>query len=115
MSANIFDFWADLPADTKVHPADLPIFKRLGDGTDTGHGFNLKCLPVPFAGPLRTAPIVLLYLSAGLADQDLNEAESHEAQARQTRQRRGDSPLPSEDDIRVHGHGGRPEPNLSET
>jgi hypothetical protein len=98
MSADIFDFWGDLPGGTKVHPADTPIFDRISNHDNVGHGFDLRCLPAPFAGALRTAPVVLLYLSAGFAEQDLIEADDPAAQARQARQRQGDAPLPTQDE-----------------
>jgi hypothetical protein len=60
MATDIFDFWSNLPSDTKVHPADKPIFNRVSTDLKHGHGFDLRCLPLPFAGRLRTAPVVLL-------------------------------------------------------
>ncbi|MEJ0044549.1 MAG: hypothetical protein WDM81_21040 [Rhizomicrobium sp.] len=65
MTTDIFDFWAQIGADEHVHPADEEVFRRVPN-----HGFELGALPGCFMGPLRTAPIVLLFLSPGLADSD---------------------------------------------
>ena len=57
---DIFDFWADCPRDARVHPADIASFSRPFIGNvDT---FDRRCLPTCFAGPLRTEPVVLLYV-----------------------------------------------------
>ena len=98
MSTDIFDFWKDVPADAKMHPADALVFTRLKTEADCGHGFNLNCLPAPFAGPLRTAPVVLLYLSPGLEERDIQEADCPEAQQRQATQRQGRTPLPGKEE-----------------
>lgn len=85
-----------MPAGTKVHPADLPVFDRLLTAHgEAGHALQLDCLPAPFFGPLRTAPVVFLYLSAGWTEQDAAEADRPEAQARQAAQWRGDAPIPT--------------------
>lgn len=98
---DIFDFWAECPADARIHPQDEPVFGRpfLADKL----GFNLKCLPTCFAGPLKTAPVVLLYLSPGLDEKwDLAEADTEAGQARYAAQRSGSQPLPSEDEAKPH-------------
>lgn len=98
MSIDIFEFWSSVPADTKVHPADAPVFDRTKTASSSGHGFDLSCLPHQFAGPLRTAPVVLLYLSPGLGPEDVEEAVNPDAQRRQARQRQGDAPLPGKEE-----------------
>lgn len=68
-----------------IHPLDRPVFSRLNDS----HGFDLRCLPANFGGKLRTAPIVLLYLSPGFSETDVRIARSKEGQERYVRQRTG--------------------------
>lgn len=62
MPTDIFEFWSQIGPKDRCHPADKEVFRRLGKG---GHGFNLRGLPGCFMGPLRSAPVVLLYLSPG--------------------------------------------------
>ena len=59
-------------------------------------GFDLRCLPACFAGRLRSAPVVLLYLSPGWRQSDVDEADSEAAQARYAERRKGDQPLDGE-------------------
>ena len=96
---DIFDFWAECPADARIHPQDQAVFDRRAPDT---MGFDLRCLPASFAGRLRTAPGVLLYLSPGLAQSDIDEADTPEAQARYADRRKGDRPLDGEDDHLKH-------------
>ena len=70
MKPDIFEFWAQIKPSEHVHPADYAVMRRVG------HGFDLDCLPGCFFGPLRTARIVLLFLSPGLSDQDPLDATS---------------------------------------
>lgn len=85
-----------MAAGTKIHPADVPIFDRMRMANgDAGHGLQLDCLPAPYAGPLRSAPVVFLYLSAGWTEQDAAEADTPKAQARQAAQWRGDALIPA--------------------
>ena len=65
MPADIFKFWAQIPRDARVHPADREVFGRVRD-----HGFDLRALPGCYMGPLRTAPVVLLFLSPGSSAED---------------------------------------------
>ncbi len=62
MPTDIFDFWSQIGPKDRCHPADKEVFRRLGK---EGHGFNLRGLPACYMGPLKSAPIVLLYLSPG--------------------------------------------------
>jgi hypothetical protein len=91
MGECLFKFWEGVSPNTKVHPRDEAVFETHGK-----HNLNLECLPNPFYGPLRTAPIVLLYLNPGLSQQDLNEAESEEGRQFYWRQRQGNEPLRSQ-------------------
>ena len=96
---DIFDFWAECPADARIHPQDKPVFARrfISD-----MGFDLKCLPACFAGRLRSAPVVLLYLSPGWAQSDVDEASTPAAQARYFDRRKGDRPLDTHDEHPEH-------------
>lgn len=62
MPIDIFDFWKKVKPTDRIHPDDKAVFARLGT---KGHGFHLRTSPGCFMGPLRTAPVVLLYLSPG--------------------------------------------------
>lgn len=94
MSTDIFDFWGGIGVNDHVHPADEEVFHRLGLG---GHGFNHKALPGCFMGPLRTAPVVFLFMSPGLSPEDEILAKSKRWREWHVRQRQGDEPLPSTD------------------
>jgi hypothetical protein len=72
MAQDIFKFWAQLRPGQKIHPADKEAFKRINSKR---HGFQLECLPGNFGGCLRTAPVVLLYLSPGFSEFDLADAK----------------------------------------
>lgn len=82
---DIFKFWSMIGKAETIHPLDRPVFARLNDS----HGFDLRCLPCNFGGKLRTAPIVLLYLSPGFAETDVRLARSKEGQERYVKQRTG--------------------------
>ena len=88
---DIFDFWSRIGPADRVHPADRETFAR-----SPGHSFDHRGLPGCFMGPLRTAPVILLYLSPG-AD-DGADADIETNQKRQMRMRAGNEPLPSETD-----------------
>ena len=70
---DIFEFWSRIQGGAHVHPADVKTFERMGAER---HGFQLECLPGCFAGKLKSTPIVLLYLSPGLGDTVVADAES---------------------------------------
>ncbi len=92
MTTDLFSFWEQIdPVDT-IHPADRDVLSRVE------HSFDLRCLPGAFAGPLRTSPIVLLYLSPGFNQSDVDEASTPEGQLRYVKQRQGYAPLPSPDE-----------------
>ena len=80
---DVVEFWKDLPASAHIHPADSEVLSSVE------HGLQLDCLPVPFYGPLKQAPIILLYLNPGLSDKDLREAGDPEKEMRRFRQRQG--------------------------
>lgn len=94
MSTDIFDFWSHVKREDRVHPADRDVLDRVE------HGFDLRCLPSCFMGPLKTANVVLLYLSPGFGDGDLEEAASERGQLRYHQMRTGTQPLPGPDDHR---------------
>ena len=84
---NLFDFWKDVGPAEFVHPADHSVL------LSASHRFNLNCLPLPFYGPLRTAPIVMLYLAPGLSERDLADAKSSSRRDHLHRQRQGNQSL----------------------
>lgn len=92
MPADIFDFWSQVGTNDHVHPADKKVFHRLGLD---GHGFNHKTLPGCFMGPLRTAPVVFLFMSPGLSEEDETSAKLKSWRDWHVRQRQGDEPLPN--------------------
>ncbi len=59
----MFKFWEGVSPSTKVHPKDAAVFEE-----NEEHNLELECLPNPYYGPLRTAPIVLLYLNPGFSE-----------------------------------------------
>lgn len=88
--ADIFEFWSKMKRGERIHPADISVFERMSAGA---HGFNLKCLPAAFGGRLRTAPVVLLYLSPGFSPRDLKDAITNDGQDYYFRRWSGDEPL----------------------
>jgi len=93
MTPDIFDFWAECPPNALIHPRDVPVFRRAGN-----MGFKLDCLPCNIWGPLKTAPVVLLYLSPGFSATDVDYAKSPRGQATYRRRRQGNEPLDSKDE-----------------
>ena len=91
---DIFHFWWEVGRAAHVHPADRAVMSRVR------HRFDLRSLPGCFAGPLRTAPVVLLYLSPGSSKKDRIEAKSKAGRARYARMRTGRMPLPGPRDHR---------------
>lgn len=90
MDIDLFRFWSQIGDNEHVHPTDRDVLHRMG----TTHGFALECLPSCFAGPLRRAKVVLLYLSPGFSESDREEAESPEGRIRATERRTGLQVLP---------------------
>jgi hypothetical protein len=82
-----------MPRGRKIHPADEAVFDRIDP---EGHGFQLGCLPACFAGPLRTAPVVLLYLSPGFRPPDLAKADTDAERDYYFRRWQGNEPLPDD-------------------
>jgi hypothetical protein len=77
MTVDLFRFWSTLKVDQLkfgsgqfAHPADQAVLSRVK------HGFDLFCWPGCFSGPLKEAPIVLLYLSPGLSERDRSNASN---------------------------------------
>ena len=87
---DIFRFWAKVRPTDNMHPADRAVLTRVK------HRFDLKCLPACFGGPLRTAPIVLLYLSPGFSKHDRIDAKSKKGQDYYMRRRAGREPFRAE-------------------
>jgi len=89
---SIFDFWRDVPNGVHIHPADVDVLSRVD------HGFELRCLPGQWMGPLATAKAVFLYLSPGLTPFDLSFALDPTGQRWHALQRTGCHPLPGPDE-----------------
>src|ERR1700682_194486 len=92
LMTDIFKFWQQIDPTATIHPADEPVFARLKGK----HGFDLKCLPLNFAGPLKTASVVLLYLSPGLGKNDRRYARTKAGQDHYAEQRTGGAALPGD-------------------
>ena len=102
---DIFDFWAEVPGHTRVHPADQKVLNR------SNHGFNLDCLPSNIDGKLKNARLVLLFVNPGMDHVDSEEAKTHEAQDKYVAMRSGTRPLRGPEDrtraykfTRAHTH-----------
>lgn len=90
MNEDIFQFWSRIPDGTFAHPDDRQVLKRVS------HRFELDCLPIGFVGPLRTASLVLLFLSPGYTAFDRQHASEDAGRAWYRGQRSGSAPLPKE-------------------
>jgi hypothetical protein len=96
VAVDIFRFWSVGLDEMKtggqfIHPADRDVLHRVK------HPFDLRCLPGCWLGPLRTAPVVLLYLSPGWSKQDLVHASSSAAVEQWPNRINGRTPLESRD------------------
>lgn len=85
---DIFDFWAQMPEGDCVHPADKEVLCRIK------HSFFLECFPGPYRGPLKTANVVLLFLSPGLGGAQVDHAGVPGAREYYSRQKSGQASLP---------------------
>jgi len=91
MSVDIFEFWSQIGPADKYHPKDREVLSRMKDA----HLFDLRCLPHCFVGPLKTAPVVLLYLSPGFDEEDdLKDARTRKGRDRYRECRKGEQQLP---------------------
>lgn len=70
MCQDIFEFWSRIADNEFVHPDDREVLERVDNS------FQLDCFPIAFSGALRTAPVVLLFLSPGFDDSDRHHAQS---------------------------------------
>ncbi|HZG29206.1 MAG TPA: hypothetical protein VE079_12165 [Ensifer sp.] len=96
MTADLFNYWKDVQPHERFHPEDKPVLDRIS------HGFDLNCLPANFDGPLKTAPVVLLYLSPGWNQRDVDEANDQQVQQRYFERRLGHRALTSENENVLH-------------
>lgn len=85
---DIFEFWSRIGDSDFRHPADAKVFDRVR------HKFERDCLPAAYTGPLRTAPVVLLFLSPGYTKYDADHATTEEGRAYYRKQRTGLASLP---------------------
>jgi len=93
---DIFEFWSHIGRGENIHPADKGVFARIDPKK---HGFRTDCLPTCYLGRLRSAPVVLLYLSPGFEDQDLKDAASNKGKEYYSKVWRGDELLPDIGDV----------------
>ena len=93
MKSDIFQFWKEIKRHEKIYPKDQKVFDRVGR---QGHGLNLRCLPANFAGKLKAAPVVLLFLSPGFSPGDLIDAATAKGRAEYAKRRTGKHPLSEE-------------------
>jgi len=89
----LFDFWAGVAPDCRVHPEDEPILQT------AKHHLKLCCIPNPYYGPLLTARVVLLFLNPGFLPKDEADAQSEQEMQFYWRQRQGNEPLRSQIDL----------------
>lgn len=88
---DIFEFWSHIGRGENIHPADKSVFARIDPKK---HGFRTDCLPTCYLGRLRSAPVVLLYLSPGFEEQDLKDAASDKSKKYYSKVWIGNEPLP---------------------
>lgn len=96
MSEDLFQFWSRCLPAARIHPDDEAILSRVD------HGFDLRCLPAPFTGTLKSAPVVLLFIAPGFDPFDIGHAGSPSGQAWYAGQRSGTGPLPSPEEHPTH-------------
>jgi hypothetical protein len=87
---DIFEFWSRIERGAYIHPADVKTFERMDAER---HGFQLDCLPGCFGGRLKTAPIVLLYLSPGYSPTDVEDAQTNDGKDYRVRSWQGNEPF----------------------
>lgn len=92
MSRDIFQFWSEIPDDVFEHPEDRLVLQRVK------HNFARDCLPGAYRGRLRTAAVVLLFLSPGLDSGDAAHCSTPEGRNYYARQRTGECNLPEEEE-----------------
>jgi len=98
MPIDIFEFWSQVGPQDTHHPQDSEVLSRLKYGKKNAHGFDLRCLPFGFLGPLRNAPVVLLYLSPGFDIFDLKQARTSKGRDWVMECRTGNQRLPGQTD-----------------
>jgi len=89
MTEGIFDFWNEAGAANKIHPRDAAVLSRVK------HGFDTECFPMPFMGPLKSAPVVLLFLNAGFCAKDAEDGKTEDGRSRYVKLLEGLQPLPA--------------------
>jgi len=92
---DIFEFWSPshMKRGDRIHPDDREVFDRMNPER---HGFELDCLPASFAGRLKTASVVLLYLSPGYDQTVVDDAKTEEGKDYYFRRWQGDEPFRDE-------------------
>ncbi|MCA1530842.1 hypothetical protein [Bradyrhizobium yuanmingense] len=96
---DIFRFWSRIERGAHIYPEDAHVFARL---SRQQHGLNLRCLPAAFAGPLKTAKVVLLFAAPGFnSESDLKDAKTKDGKDYYMRRWKGPEPF------RDKGSGGK--------
>jgi hypothetical protein len=90
LSRDIFQFWSEISEDAYAHPADHCVLERCE------HHFDRDCLPGAYRGRLRSAAVVLLFLSPGLDSDDAAHCATEQGRHYYARQRTGECDLPDE-------------------
>ena len=90
--SDIFEFWQRYRPPQWFHPADEEVLRRVDNH------FDKKSMPAPFSGPLKSAPVVLLYLAPGLSKGDHLAVRSVEGRRRKIRRLFGTEPLSSQEE-----------------
>jgi hypothetical protein len=96
LSEDIFQFWSRMPSGAFQHPDDKHVLRRID------HHFERKCIANVYAGKLKTAPVVLLFLSPGLDKTDIAHSASKAGRQHYEDQRTGEAPLPTEQHPSAH-------------
>jgi hypothetical protein len=90
LNRDIFQFWSEVSDDAFEHPEDRRVLQRVRPQ------FDRDCLPGAYRGRLRTAAVVLLFLSPGLDSGDVAHCSTPEGRHYYARQRTGECDLPEE-------------------
>jgi hypothetical protein len=85
-----------MPSGAFEHPDDKHVLRRMD------HHFERKCIANSYAGKLKKAPVVLLFLSPGLDQTDIAHSSSKTGRRHYEDQRKGNALLPKEQHPSAH-------------
>jgi hypothetical protein len=92
LSRDLFQFWSEISDDAFEHPEDRHVLQRVETK------FARNCLPQAYRGRLRTAAVVLLFLSPGLDSGDAAHCSTPKGRLYYAHQRGGECDLPEENE-----------------